>query len=187
MTSYICRDPLFKRTSLPKEELESTLTIALLQIHKFTSLSFLSPSLPSSLLPHLHLLPPSLLPAGCWASLSRHSDRQWLRYRYQQWHYSLQSSRVYSAGWLWSCVSDTRRELLSFCSGNEKFTVDLPLRTLLKWGHLSNKDTFSLPKNSSCMQLNPWNEDTSLIWTLSSVPLVSGLEEFHCIMLRTPH
>ena len=65
MTSYICRDPLFKRTSLPKQELESTLTIALLQIHKFTSLSFLSPSLPSSLLPHLHLLPPSLLPAGC--------------------------------------------------------------------------------------------------------------------------
>ena len=27
-------------------------------------------------------------------------------------------------------------------------------------------------------------QDTSLIWTLSSVPLVSGLEEFHCIMLR---
>ena len=26
--------------------------------------------------------------------------------------------------------------------------------------------------------------ESSLIWTLSSVPLVSGLEEFHCIMLR---
>ena len=27
----------------------------------------------------------------------------------------------------------------------------ISLRTLLKRGHLSNKDTFSLPKDSSCM------------------------------------
>ena len=48
--------------------------------------------------------------------------------------------------------------------------------TSMKWGHLSNKVVFSYHKNSSCMQFNPRNKDISLIWTIFSVPLVSGLE-----------
>ena len=72
-------------------------------------------------------------------------------------------------------------------TGRHSAVQPLSLRTPLKWGHFSSKDTFSFPKNRSCTQFNLWWKDTSLIWTLSSVPLVSGLEEFHCIMLRTPH
>ena len=37
------------------------------------------------------------------------------------------------------------------------------------------KEGFYFPENSSCVQFNPCNKDTSLIWTLSSVPLVSAL------------
>ena len=41
-------------------------------------------------------------------------------------------------------------------------------------GHL--RRTFLSPRTVlACMQFNPWNTKTSLIWTLSSVPLVSGL------------
>ena len=40
----------------------------------------------------------------------------------------------------------------------------------------SKQDTFSHPKYHSC------NKDTSLTMTLSSGPLVSGLERFHCTL-----
>ena len=50
----------------------------------------------------------------------------------------------------------------------------------VKWGHLNKQDTFNHPKCNVCVQFNPWNQDTSLIRKLSSVPRVSGLERFHC-------
>ena len=58
---------------------------------------------------------------------------------------------------------------------NNRF-LDLVLTTPMKYRHLSNKYTFSFSKWSSYTQLNPWNEDTSLLRTLSSVPMVSILE-----------
>ena len=57
------------------------------------------------------------------------------------------------------------------------------ITTLLNCGHLSKQDTFSHPKYHSCMYFNLWNEDTSLTMTLSSAPLVSGLERFHCTIM----
>ena len=55
------------------------------------------------------------------------------------------------------------------------------IRSPLKLRHLSKRDTFFLPKYHVCVLFNPWNKDTSLIRTLSSGPIVSRLEEFHCM------
>ena len=68
--------------------------------------------------------------------------------------------------------------LYVFHSGSLPFTDSM--RTCL---NCSKKDTFSHPKYHSCMHFNLSNEDTSLTTTLSSVPLVSGLERFHCTLL----
>ena len=46
-------------------------------------------------------------------------------------------------------------------------------------------DTFFCPIGVWIRGVPLYNaQDTSHIWTLSSVPLVSGLEEFHCISKR---
>ena len=54
----------------------------------------------------------------------------------------------------------------------------------LKWGHLSKQDTFtctcSCPKHPLCVHYKHWNQDTSLIGSISSILRVSGLERFHC-------
>ncbi len=40
------------------------------------------------------------------------------------------------------------------------------------------------PKAYFLIQIHPWNVATPLIRTLSLVPRVAGLEEFHCIALK---
>ena len=66
------------------------------------------------------------------------------------------------------------------------------LRTPLKSGHLSNKDTFSSPKNSSCVQFNPWhltNMDTFIcpiggVWIRGAPPFLQNNSTVNSCMSR---
>ena len=59
--------------------------------------------------------------------------------------------------------------------------LGLPWNPSLKWGHLHSRDTFGCPKFPFCVHYIPWNQDTSLIKTLSSV------SQFPCCIYSNKH
>ena len=65
-------------------------------------------------------------------------------------------------------------------SHNSMGTAEFLIHDTLKCGHLDKQDTFGCSKTPVCIHYNPWNQDTPLIWTFSSVPSVSIIEKFHC-------